>query len=373
MSEISHLATTPLYALHQALGAKLVPFAGYHMPVQYSAGVLKEHLHTRSEAGLFDVSHMGQLRLSGEGVREALEALIPVDIIGLPIASQRYGFLTLDNGGILDDLMITNCGDYLLLVINAACKETDIAHLRQHLPSTVCLDVLEDKALLALQGPKARQVMGRLNPEVAKLTFMKTAEFAINDIHCFVSCSGYTGEDGFEISVPADKAEALATLLLAEPEVAPIGLGARDSLRLEAGLCLYGHDIDQDTSPVMANLLWAIQKIRRPGGERSGGYLGADVLAQQLAEGVQSKRVVLKPVGRAPVREGASLVDEDGSVMGRVTSGGFGPTVGGPIAMGYVDVALLNAGKPLFAQVRNKLLPVDVITTGLLPSRYFRS
>ena len=372
MSDSHDLLITPLHDLHVELGAKMVPFAGYSMPVQYPLGVLKEHLQTRDSAGLFDVSHMGQLKLSGEGVREALEALIPVDILGLAENKQRYGFFTLPNGGIIDDLMITNCGDHLLLVVNAACKAEDIAHLKANLPDSVVLEELSDRALLALQGPKARVVMGRFVSAIADMHFMDTGAFDIAGIPCYVSCSGYTGEDGYELSVPNDRAVELAKLLLAEPEIEAIGLGARDSLRLEAGLCLYGHDIDQNTTPLSANLPWAIQKVRRPGGERAGGYPGADVVAQEFADGTLKKRVMLKAQGRAPVREGAELVDGEGNVVGTVCSGGYGPTVEGPVAMAYVDSAYLKSEQPLFASVRKKALPVDVVVGSLLPSRYFR-
>jgi aminomethyltransferase len=365
------LKTTPLHALHQSLGAKLVPFAGYEMPVQYPLGVLKEHQHTRSQAGLFDVSHMGQIKLSGDAVREALEALVPVDIVDLPEGMQRYALFTNDQGGILDDLMVTNCGDHLLLVVNAACKEADAEHLRQHLPESVSVEELPDQALLALQGPAARTVMKRLAPAAAELIFMHTANVQVAAIDCFVSCSGYTGEDGYEISVAAENAEALAKALLAEPEVEAIGLGARDSLRLEAGLCLYGHDINTETTPIEASLLWAISKARRPGGGRAGGYPGADRIAQQIEQGGQRKRLMLKPTGRAPVREGAVIVNEAGEQVGEISSGGFGPSVGGPVAMGYVQVAA-SEGLPLFANVRNKLLPLEVVKGAFIQQRYYR-
>lgn len=372
MSEPLNLLTTPLHSLHIELGAKMVPFAGYDMPVQYPLGVLKEHLHTRHSAGLFDVSHMGQLRLSGEGVREALEALIPVDILDLEEGKQRYGFFTLANGGILDDLMITNCGDHLLLVVNAACKGQDIAHLQANLPAHILLEELTDKSLLALQGPQARAALGRMTPAIAEMRFMDAGAHSIAGIDCYVSCSGYTGEDGYEISVANDRAEGLARLLLAQPEVEAIGLGARDSLRLEAGLCLYGHDIDQNTTPITANIPWAIQKVRRPGGERAGGYLGADVIANEFELGASQKRVMLKAQGKAPIREGADLADSEGCIVGRVCSGGYGPSVGGPVAMAYVDSDFLRTGQPLFALVRNKSLAVDLVVGGLLPSRYYR-
>jgi aminomethyltransferase len=366
----SALRVTALHGLHQQLGAKMVPFAGYDMPVQYPLGVLKEHQHTREQAGLFDVSHMGQVRLSGEGVREALESLVPVDIIDLPAGRQRYAVFTNPQGGILDDLMVANCGDHLLLVVNAACKAQDVAHLRQQLPAHIVVDEMLDQALLALQGPKAREVLARLAPAAAEMVFMQAQAMNVAGFDCFVSCSGYTGEDGYEISVANADAEALAKLLLAEPEVEAIGLGARDSLRLESGLCLYGHDIDAESTPINASLLWAVSKVRRPEGERAGGYPGAQVIAQQIQQGVDRKRLLLKPTGRAPVREGAEIVLESGEVVGRVTSGGFGPSVGSPVAMGYVNTAC--GDQALFASVRNKRLPLQRVTGAFITQRYYR-
>jgi len=368
----SALKSTALLELHRALGAKLVPFAGYEMPVQFPLGVLKEHQHTRSAAGLFDVSHMGQIRLTGSGVAEALEAIVPVDIIDLPVGMQRYALFSNEQGGILDDLMISNCGDCFILVVNAACKEQDTAYLRAMLPAHIELEVLQQRSLLALQGPSARQVLSRLCAEAAELIFMHCQTLSLAGIDALVSCSGYTGEDGFEISVENGDAPALAKLLLAQPEVQSIGLGARDSLRLEAGLCLYGHDLDQHTTPIEASLLWAISPVRRPGGARAGGYPGAGIIGTQIAEGASRKRLMLKPEGRAPVREGAAIVDGDGRQVGRVCSGGFGPTVGGPVLMAYVDSTALSAGGPLFAQLRNKTLALTPVVGGLLPSRYFR-
>lgn len=366
------LARTPLYNLHLELGAKMVPFAGYEMPVQYPSGVLKEHTHTRTQAGLFDVSHMGQVRLSGAGAAAALETLVPVDIVDLPRNFQRYAMFTSEQGGILDDLMVSNGGDHLFVVVNAACKQQDVAHLKKHLANRCTIEELADRALLALQGPAAASVMARLAPETAKMIFMNTAKVALVGAECFISRSGYTGEDGFEISVPGDKAEELARLLLAQPEVAPIGLGARDSLRLEAGLCLYGHDMDAGTTPVEASLVWALSKARRADGVRPGGYLGADVIMRQLAEGVERKRVGLLVKDRMPVREGAELVDAGGRVIGKVTSGGFGPTVGGPVAMGYVETAHAGIGNALHAIVRGKPVPVEVAKTPFVPQRYYR-
>jgi len=366
------LSRTPLYKLHLELGARMVPFAGYEMPVQYPGGVLKEHNHTRAAAGLFDVSHMGQVRLSGENAAAALESLVPVDVIDLPRHMQRYAMFTNDAGGILDDLMIANNGDHLFLVVNAACKQQDVAHMKQHLSGRCEVEELADRALLALQGPQAGAVMARLAPQTAAMIFMHTARVQLAGAECFVSRSGYTGEDGFEISVPNDKAEELARLLLAQPEVAPIGLGARDSLRLEAGLCLYGHDMDASTTPVEASLTWALSKVRRGDGARAGGYPGADVILRQLAEGVAKKRVGLLARDRMPVREGAELVDREGRPVGKVTSGGFAPTVGAPVAMGYVAAELAQPGTALQALVRGKPVAVEVAKTPFVPQRYYR-
>jgi aminomethyltransferase len=366
------LARTPLYELHRELGAKLVPFAGYEMPVQYPLGILKEHQHTRAAAGLFDVSHMGQVRLVGDGAAAALERLVPVNVLGLKSGRQRYALFTNEQGGILDDLMISNFGDYLLVVVNAACKQQDIAHLRAHLSGDCTIEVLDDRALLALQGPAAGDVLARLAPELATLTFMGVTRAEIDGSDCLVSRSGYTGEDGFEISVPADRAEKLARRLLAEQEVEPIGLGARDSLRLEAGLCLYGHDIDTTTTPVEAALTWAIQKARRRGGEREGGFPGAEVILDQFEQGVSRLRVGLQATGRAPVREGAELIDASERVVGKVTSGGFGPTAGGPVAMGYVETALAEPGTELAALVRGKPVAMEVAKLPFVEQRYYR-
>ena len=371
MSDAS-LKRTALYDLHLELGAKMVPFAGYEMPVQYPLGVKKEHLHTREAAGLFDVSHMGQIRLTGENIAAALEAILPQDVLSLAVSRQRYGMLLNEQGGILDDLMMANRGDDFLLVVNAACKYDDAAWLRQHLPKSITLELLEDRALLALQGPKAREVLSRLAPDTATMRFMDTAYTSVAAIDCWLSCSGYTGEDGFEISVANEQAQALAKCLLNEPEVEAIGLGARDSLRLEAGLCLYGHDMDSQHSPVEANLLWAIQPCRRPEGERAGGYIGAAAIADQLSSGVAVRRVLLDIDGRAPVREHSSIVNEQGEAIGEVCSGGFGPSTGGPIAMAYINTAVLDAGIALFADVRGKRIPVSVRRGAFFPSRYFR-
>jgi len=368
------LKQTPLHALHLQLGARMVPFAGYDMPVQYPLGVMKEHQHTREQAGLFDVSHMGQIRLVGAAAAKALEGLVPVDIIDLPVGMQRYAMFTNEAGGILDDLMVANLGnDELFLVVNAACKEQDLAHLQKHL-GHLCevVPLFEERALLALQGPAAVSVLARLAPEVTKMTFMQFASLRLLGVDCYVSRSGYTGEDGFEISVPAASAEALARSLLAETEVEAIGLGARDSLRLEAGLCLYGHDMNTDTTPVEASLLWAISKVRRADGARAGGFPGAETIFAQQQQGVSRKRVGLLPQERTPVREGAEIVDQDGTVIGNVCSGGFGPTLGAPLAMGYVDSAQAALDSEVWAIVRGKRVPLKVSKMPFVPQRYYR-
>ncbi len=368
------LLQTPLHALHLELGARMVPFAGYDMPVQYPLGVMKEHLHTREQAGLFDVSHMGQIRLRGADAARALESLVPVDIIDLPMGMQRYAMFTNENGGILDDLMVANLGnDELFLVVNAACKDQDLAHLRQHIGTRCEIEPLfEERALLALQGPAAVSVLARLAPEVAKMTFMQFNRVQLLGEDCFVSRSGYTGEDGFEISVPAAKADALARRLLSEAEVAPIGLGARDSLRLEAGLCLYGHDMNSATTPIEASLLWAISKVRRADGERAGGFPGAAQIFAQQQQGVARKRVGLLPQERTPVREDAEIVDEAGNTIGRVCSGGFGPTLGAPVAMGYLDQQHTALETPVWAIVRGKRVAMKVSKMPFVAQRYYR-
>ncbi|MDV9031008.1 glycine cleavage system aminomethyltransferase GcvT [Pseudomonas sp. RAC1] len=368
------LLKTPLHALHLELGARMVPFAGYDMPVQYPLGVLKEHLHTRSQAGLFDVSHMGQILLHGPEAATALESLVPVDIVDLPVGTQRYALFTDEQGGILDDLMVANLGDdTLFLVVNAACKEQDLAHLREHLGARCEVQPLfETRALLALQGPAAASVLQRLAPEVAQMTFMQVRRVTLLEADCLISRSGYTGEDGYEISVPTAHAEALARRLLAEPEVQPIGLGARDSLRLEAGLCLYGHDMDPDTTAVQASLWWAVSKARRAEGARAGGFPGAERVFEQQREGVARKRVGLLPLERTPVREGADIVDGTGKTVGRVSSGGFGPTLNAPVAMGYVDSEHSALETPLFAVVRGKQVALKVSKMPFVVPRYYR-
>lgn len=368
------LQKTPLHALHLELGARMVPFAGYDMPVQYPLGVMKEHRHTRTQAGLFDVSHMGQIRLTGADAAKALETLVPVDIIDLPVGMQRYALFTHEQGGILDDLMVANLGnETLLLVVNAACKDQDLAHVQKHLGDRCQVEPLfEERALLALQGLAAVTVLARLAPQVAQMTFMQFASVTLLGVTCYVSRSGYTGEDGFEISVPSADAEHLARTLLAEPEVEPIGLGARDSLRLEAGLCLYGHDMDSDTSPIEASLLWAISKARRVEGPRAGGFPGAEAIFAQHREGVTRKRVGLLPQARTPVREGAQIIDAQGVEVGRVCSGGFGPTLDAPVAMGYVDASAAVMDNELHAIVRGKPVPLKVAKMPFVPQRYYR-
>ena len=379
MADSETLKTTPLHALHGQLGARMVPFAGYEMPLQYPPGILKEHLHTRERAGLFDVSHMGQLALRPRGgdVAEAarnLERLVPVDVVGLREGRQRYALLTSNSGGILDDLMVAKRSDHLFLVVNAACKEADEAHIRRNLVNGCELERLEDRALVALQGPAAAGVMEALAPESKEMRFMDVRELELAGAPCVVSRSGYTGEDGFEISVAADAAVAVAKALLEHDAVEPVGLGARDSLRLEAGLCLYGSDLDTTTSPVEAALEWAIQKARRPGGDRAGGFPGAERIFDELAHGPRRRRVGLKPEGRAPVRGGAQIfhAENDEAAIGKVTSGVFGPSVGGPVAMGYVQYDHAEAGTRLFAEVRGKRLPVEVAEMPFVKPNYRR-
>jgi aminomethyltransferase len=366
------LQRTPLHALHVSLGGKMVPFAGYEMPVSYPAGIVAEHRHCREAAVLFDVSHMGQVRLLGADAAAALETLVPVDVVGLDVGKQRYALFTNDAGGVLDDLMVTRRADDLLLVVNAGCKAADIAHLRATIASRCGIEPMPQQALVALQGPAAGAEMARLAPSLAKLTFMSGAAATIAGVACFATRSGYTGEDGFEISCVGSDAEALARALLAEPEVMPAGLGARDTLRLEAGLCLYGHDIDTTTTPVEAALTWAIQKVRRPGGARAGGYPGAATIEQQLAKGSARKRVGLLGLERAPVREASPIVDDAGVTIGRGTSGTIGPTVGKPVALAYVPTPLASPGTRLDADVRGKRQPMQVAALPFTPHRYFR-
>ena len=376
----TELRRTPLHGLHLRLGARMVAFAGYDMPVQYPSGILKEHLHTRADAGLFDVSHMGQIALrprSGriEDAAHALEALVPGDMLGLAAGRQRYTLFTNAAGGVLDDLMVSHQSDHLMLVVNAARKAADEAHLRQHLSDSCMVEPQVERALIALQGPKAQAVLAPLAPEVQEMRFMDVRAVSLMGQRCVVARSGYTGEDGFEISVPAPAAEALCEALLRNPAAAPVGLGARDSLRLEAGLCLYGSDLDEATTPVEAALEWAIPRVRRAGGERAGGFPGAATILGQLAEGAPRRRVGLKPEGRAPVRHGASLFrgEHDAATVGGVSSGGFGPTLNAPIAMGYVASDAAATGTRLFAEVRGKRLVVTVAELPFVPTRYKRA
>lgn len=374
------LKRTPLFDLHLQRGARMVPFAGYDMPVQYLTGILKEHQHTRSAAGLFDVSHMGQIALhpiSGRvsNAARALETLVPGDIVGLPVGRQRYTMFTNAAGGVLDDLMVSNQGDRLVLVLNASRKDADEVHLRQHLAGTCRVERLTDRALLALQGPQAEAVFAALEPKVRAMTFLQASPLQLLSETCLVSRSGYTGEDGFEVSVPAHAAAALWEALSRDPAVAPIGLGARDSLRLEAGLCLYGADLDDTTTPIEAALEWTIPPVRRTGGSRAGGFPGSETILEQLADGSVIRRVGLHPEGRTPVRAGAPLflTEADTVTAGRVTSGGFGVSLNVPIAMGYVPRNAATPGTRLFAEVRGKRLPIAVATLPFVPARYKRS
>lgn len=378
MDDTAALKKTPLHDLHLSLGARMVPFAGYDMPVQYPAGVMKEHLQTRAAAGLFDVSHMGQVVIKAksgkyEDAALALESLVPVDILGLAEGRQRYGFFTDDNGGILDDLMITHLDDHLFVVVNAACKDADVAHLQKHLSDTCDITVL-DRALIALQGPRAVEALAELWADVAAMKFMDVRHCRLHDVSCLVSRSGYSGEDGYEISIPSEMAVDVTKRLLEHPDVEPIGLGARDSLRLEAGLCLYGNDIDTTTTPVEAALVWAIQKARKSGGARAGGFPGAERILSELDQGATRRRVGLKPDGKAPVRGHAKLyADQEGKTeIGEVTSGGFGPSAEGPVAMGYVPVASADVGTVVYAEVRGKYLPVTVAALPFVAPTYKR-
>lgn len=368
------LQKTPLDALHRELGARMVPFAGYSMPVQYPAGLMAEHHHTRAGAGLFDVSHMGQLRLLGTGAAAAFESLMPVDVIDLAPGRQRYGLLLTDEGTIIDDLMFVNRGGELFVVVNGACKVGDLQHIQERIGSRCEVVPMFDRGLLALQGPKAVDALRRLLPGVEKLVFMTGAAFDWQGADLFVTRSGYTGEDGFEISVPGDRAEALARELLKQPEVKPVGLGARNSLRLEAGLCLYGNDIDTTTTPVEGALNWAIQKVRRTGGARAGGFPGAERVLAQLdgREAIARKRVGLVALERVPVREHTELQDAGGLRVGEVTSGLLAPTADKPIAMGYVPPQLATPGTRLQAMVRGKAVPMEVSALPFVPNRYYR-
>jgi aminomethyltransferase len=368
------LLQTPLHALHLELGARMVPFAGYSMPVQYPTGLMTEHLHTRAAAGLFDVSHMGQLRLVGTDAAAALETLMPVNVVDLPVGKQRYGLLLNEAGGILDDLMFVNRGEDLFIIVNGACKHDDLAHIRATIGQLCHVDEQFDRALLALQGPQAVTALQRLLPGVEKLVFMTGAAFDWAGTDLYITRSGYTGEDGFEISLPADHADAFARALLAQPEVKPVGLGARNSLRLEAGLCLYGQDMDTTTTPVEASLNWAIQKVRRSGGARSGGFPGAErVLAQIDGTGpLARQRVGLVSLERIPVREHCEIQSLNGSTIGEITSGLLGPSTNQPVAMGYVSPEQSAVGTRVQAIVRGKAVPMEIVTMPFVPNRYFR-
>ena len=373
-SDSTALLQTPLNALHLELGARMVPFAGYSMPVQYPAGLMAEHHHTRNAAGLFDVSHMGQLTLSGPDAAAAFESLMPVDVIGLGMNKQRYGLLLNDEGGIIDDLMFVNRGSDIFVIVNGACKHGDLAHIVERIGGRCTVTPQFDRALLALQGPQAVTALARLLPGAEKLVFMTGMAATWNGADLFVTRSGYTGEDGFEISLPAASADAFARALLAQPEVKPVGLGARNSLRLEAGLCLYGNDIDTTTTPVEAALNWAMQKVRRTGGERAGGFPGAARVLAQLdgSEALTRKRVGLIALERVPVREHVELQSGDGAKIGEVTSGLLGPTADKPVAIGYVTPGFAATGTRVNAIVRGKAVPMEVAPMPFVPNRYFR-
>ena len=371
------LRKTPLYDLHRDLGAKLTEFAGYEMPVQYGLGILSEHQHTRAKAGLFDVSHMGQVILRGRSYQEtalALEKLLPTDVLGLEVGRQRYGLLTTNSGGILDDLMFSNRGDHIFIVLNAACKNSDIKHLKSLLEPEILVEEVLNRALIALQGPASETVLGELNPQVKNMKFMDVETLLVSGVECWISRSGYTGEDGFEISIPATDAEPVTRSILSNEDVEFIGLGARDSLRLEAGLCLYGHDINQATTPVEASLTWAIQKVRRANGERAGGFIGSKIILKQLDEGTERKRVGFLPQTRAPMREGVEVFETERSkdTIGIITSGGYGPTVGHPVAMGYIDSKYAQNKNNLFGELRGKRVPVKVSKIPFVPLNFKR-
>ena len=372
LREAQLLLETPLTALHQMLGAKLVPFAGYSMPISYPGGIIAEHNHTRSQSGLFDVSHMGQVTVLGDAVAERLESVMPNDFISLAPMSSVYGLLMNETGGVRDDLIATNLGDGRFnLVLNASNKHTDLAYLRAALPD-LTFELHEDRALMALQGPASRAVMARLGKTASELGFMTAAQDQIDGIDVWVTCSGYTGEDGFEISVSASEAERLALHLLAEPEVEAIGLGARDSLRLEAGLCLHGHELSPDITPIEAGLNWAIARERRESGGRPGGYPGAAIIHHQLSEGAARRRVGLRVEGRRPIRAGEALLDSAGNEVGAICSDAFGASIGGPVAMGFVQPARSQVGSDLHVIVRGKQVDLKVVGLPMVPNRYYR-
>jgi len=363
---------TALHALHEQQGARMVSFAGYSMPVQFTDGIISEHKHTREGVGLFDVSHMGQFRFRGDDVAVALESCIPVDIVGLKPGRQRYGFLTNDAGGIIDDLMIANTGDSILVVANAARKDIDYDWFTSRIGDRVKIERLEHSSLIALQGPEAHEVLSRYSSAASRMRFMDSLPMLIADIDCHVSRSGYTGEDGYEISVPSQHCESLARALLESDSVKPIGLGARDSLRLEAGLCLYGQDIDEDTSPIEAGLGWAISRARRTDGDRCGGFPGADRILSELANGPKRTRVGIQVDGRAPLRNGVKLLNENGAATGEITSGSFGASANAPVSMGYVATELAVPGTALLAEVRDKQKHCVVCELPFVPHRYVR-
>ena len=373
MSKDTLIRTTPLHQMHLDAGAKMVPFAGYDMPVSYPLGIKKEHNHTREKAGLFDVSHMGQIRLGGANAKKALESIVPVDIIDLPLMKLRYALFTNKSGGVMDDLMVTNLGDEgLFLVVNAGCKNADFAHLQRTIGDDCKVEFLEDVALLALQGPLAHKVLSEIAPSISEMIFMTAKQVVINGIECLITRSGYTGEDGFEISLAAKDSEELAKLLLSNIEVEWVGLGARDSLRLEAGLSLYGHELDIHHSPVESSLGWALSKVRRTGGEREGNYLGFETIMKHINEGSESKVVGLQPEGRMPVRDGAMIEDELGNNVGKVTSGGFGPSINRPIAIARLKKSYIEKNSKLFALVRDKKIAVEIVSLPFVKQNYYR-
>ena len=373
MSKDMLIRTTPLHQMHLDAGAKMVPFAGYDMPVSYPLGIKKEHNHTREKAGLFDVSHMGQIRLGGANAKKALESIVPVDIIDLPLMKLRYALFTNKSGGVMDDLMVTNLGDEdLFLVVNAGCKNSDFAHLQRTIGDDCKVEFLEDVALLALQGPLAHKVLSEIAPSISEMIFMTAKQVVINGIECLITRSGYTGEDGFEISLAAKDSEELAKLLLSNIEVEWVGLGARDSLRLEAGLSLYGHELDIHHSPVESSLGWALSKVRRTGGEREGNYLGFETIMRHLNEGSELKVVGLQPQGRMPVRDGAMIEDELGNNVGKVTSGGFGPSINRPIAIARLKKSYIEKNSKLFALVRDKKIAVEIVSLPFVKQNYYR-
>jgi len=365
------LLATPLHALHLELGAKMVPFAGYQMPVQYPAGIIQEHLHTRQQAGLFDVSHMGQIRVSGATAAAELERLLPIDLDTLPVNHQRYSLLTNDDGGVRDDLMICRLGEQdFLLVVNAACKAEDFSYLQSRITADNNVEVLKGRALLALQGPASAEVMAELAPDLLSLKFMQAAQCEIDGVTCFVTRSGYTGEDGFEISLPAEDAETVARALLGFDQVTLIGLGARDSLRLEAGLCLYGHELDEHISPVEAGLNWVIDKSRRMDGSKAADFPGAERILQQIAGAATRKRVGLRSQEKAPIRAETELQSLSGQPAGTVVSGGYSPVFESAIAMAYVPIELAQPGTQLNALVRGKLRALEIVELPFVAHRY---